>query len=300
MGLVLVKTHRILEFEQSKWLKQYIDFNTEKRKAAASAFEKDLFKLMNNSVYGKTLQNTRKYKDIRIVMDEQRAKRFIARPTFRHSTIINDNVTVISLTKAEAVLNKPIYVGMCILDISKLQMYQFHYKHIVPLYGDRARLLFTDTDSLCYDIQTDDVYADMSLNLSEYDTSDYPKGHPLYSPVNAKVIGKFKDETHGVAPLEFVGLRSKMYSLLLPDAKEKKTAKGVKRSFVAKCIRHADYRRCLFDKQTTTAVFHNIGSHAHTLHTTKYRKSALSPYDDKRYLLTASKSYAYGHFCIPH
>ena len=120
MGLVLVKTHPILEFEQSKWLKPYIDFNTEKRKAAASAFEKDLFKLMNNSVYGKTLQNTRKYKDIRIVMDEQRAKRLIARPTFRHSTIINNNVTVISLTKAEAVLDKPIYV------ISKLEMYLFH------------------------------------------------------------------------------------------------------------------------------------------------------------------------------
>src|SRR6218665_3174885 len=175
-------------------------------------------------------------------------------------------------------LNKPIYVGMSILDISKLQMFNFHYDVIVKRYGDRAKLLFTDTDSLCYQIFTNDLYKDMAENLDCYDPSDYPKDHPLHDKKNAKVIGKFKDETNGVPALEFVGLRSKMYSLLLPNDKEKKTAEGVKRSFMSKYIRHNEYANCLFDEETTNATFRNIRSIKHQLHTTEISKIALSPY----------------------
>jgi|SRR6218665_1814512 len=138
----------------------------------------------------------------------------------------------------------------------------------------------------------------MGKDLSQYDTSDYPADHFLYTLTNAKVIGKFKDETHGVAPLEFVGLQSKMYSLLLSGEKEKKTAKGVKRSYVAKSIRHADCKKCLFDEFPTISTFHNIRSLEHGLHTTKITKAALSPYDDKRYLINSRVSCAYGHFKI--
>ena len=298
MGMKLEKIHKILEFQQSRWLKPYIDFNTAKRQVAKSAFEKDLFKLMNNSVYGKTLEQKRKYLDVRLVTNARRAKRFIARPTFQSFQIINEDLTVVKLTKSNVYLNKPLYAGMCILDLSKLKMYSFHYEHILPTYGDRARLLFTDTDSLCYHITTDDVYRDMQKHQDEYDTSDFPTDHFLFSRNNAKVIGKFKDETNGIAASEFVGLRSKMYSLLLSDDKEKKTAKGVKKSFVSKRIRHADYRDCIFNEQPTTAKFCVIRSTKHKLHTLEITKAALSPYDDKRFLVNSTDSYAYGHVDI--
>jgi hypothetical protein len=298
MGLKLVKIHKILEFEQSRWLKKYIDFNTAKRQVAKSAFEKDLFKLMNNSVFGKTMEQKRRHLEIRLVTNARRAKRFIARPTFQSFHIINEDLTVIKLTKSNVYLNKPLYAGMCILDISKLKMYSFHYEHIVPIYGDRAKLLFTDTDSLCYHIATDDVYSDMQKHSSEYDTSDYPADHFLYSRNNAKVIGKFKDETNAIPPLEFVGLRSKMYSLLLPGNKEKKTAKGIKKSYVSKRIRHDDYRNCVFKELPTTSNFFAIRSTNHELHTLEITKAALSPFDDKRFLVNSTDSYAYGHVNI--
>jgi len=297
-GMEVVKIHRILAFEQSRWLQPYIDFNTSKRKEAESPFEKDLFKLMNNSIYGKTMQNDRNHLNVHILTSELRAMKFIARPTFLASKIINEEVTIVKLTKPTILLNKPIYVGMAILDISKLQMYQFHYDVYVKKYGDRAKLLFTDTDSLCYEVRTDDLYKDMKDSLDFYDTSDYPKDHPLHDKKNAKVIGKFKDETNGVPPLEFVGLRSKMYSILLPNDKEKKTAKGVKRSFVAKSILHANYRDCLVKEEPTKAKFNTLRSIDHVVHTTNIVKAALSPYDDKRYLLDSTDSYAYGHYKI--
>src|SRR5678816_4255665 len=206
MGLKVVKIHKILEFDQSRWLKPYIEFNTVKRQAASNSFEKDLFKLMNNSVYGKTMQNNRRHLCVKLVTNERRAKRYIARPTFQSFSIINEDVTAIKLIKSDVLLDKPIYVGMSILDISKLHMYRFHYEHVQRIYGERAKLLFTDTDSLCYHIRTEDVYSDMYDHLDQYDTSDYPADHFLHSKTNAKVIGKFKDESNGQSPLEFVGL----------------------------------------------------------------------------------------------
>jgi len=123
-----------------------------------------------------------------------------------------------------------------VLELSKVLMYDFHYNHIQDQYGaDRTRLLFTDTDSLCYQIQTNDVYEDMAKHLQHYDTSVYPKTHPLYSPINAKVIGKFKDETNSVPPKEFVGLRAKMYSLYVPNIEKesKMTAKNIKKAVLS-------------------------------------------------------------------
>src|SRR6218665_2237482 len=168
LGLKVTKVHKIMEFEQTRWLKPYIEFNTKKRQEAKNAFEKDLFKLMNNSIYRKTLQNNRRHLDVRIVTNEKRAKKLVARQTFQSFNIINEDVTVIKLTKTNVVLDKPIYVGMCILDLSKLHMYDFHYNHILSVYGKRAKLLFTDTDSLTYHIRTDDLYKDMLEHLDVY------------------------------------------------------------------------------------------------------------------------------------
>src|ERR1700690_1527719 len=124
-----------------------------------------------------------------------------------------------------------------------------------------------------------------------FDTSDYPKDHPNYSAANCKVMGKFKDECNGTPPIEFVGLRAKMYSLLVPSdsgEKQKATAKGIKTSFAKKHLKHETYKKCLFDATTTSAKYYQIGSRNPTIRTNKIVKSALSPYDDKRYLLSGS------------
>ena len=160
LGLKVTKVHRVLEFNQSPWLKQYIDFNTNKRKNAKNAFEKDFFKLMNNSVFGKTMENLRKRVDVRLVTDEKRLTKLASKPTYVSSKIFNENLVAVHKIKETLTLNRPEYVGMCILDLSKVLMYDFHYNYIKKKYGDKAKLLFTDTDSLTYEIKAEDVYKD--------------------------------------------------------------------------------------------------------------------------------------------
>ena len=143
------------------------------------------------------------------------------------------DLAAVNLKKTKLYLNRPIYVGLSILDLSKVLMYQFHYEHMKPKYGYNAKLLFTDTDSLCYEIKTDDIYQDMLQDINLFDTSEYGQSHPLYNLANKKVLGKMKDETHGIPIQEFVGLRPKMYSILYTENDklvEKKTAKGIKKS----------------------------------------------------------------------
>ena len=207
---------------------------------------------------------------------------------------------MVQCNKTSIMWRKPTYVGFTILELSKLHMYKFHYDHIVPTYTKdkrcRAKLLFTDTDSLCYHIETEDVYKDMRKHSELFDTSDYPPTHPNYSKQNAKIVGKMKDECAGMPPVEFVGLRSKMYSLLLPNHKEKSTAKGISRSHAQKHIKHTQYRDCLFNEGQTVETFHTIQSHNHIVRTEQLTKSALSCYDDKRYLLPhTTDTLAYGH-----
>ena len=299
LGMVLKKVHRVLAFHQSAWLKPYIDFNTEKRKQATNNFEKDFFKLMNNAVFGKTMENLRKHVDVKLVNDETKAKKLICKPNFHDFKIFNQDLSAIQMKKSSLKLNKPIYAGFSILDLSKTLMYDFHYSYIKHKYGSQAKLLFTDTDSLCYEIQTNDIYQDMSSDAQHFDTSDYHKDHPLYSTTNKKVLGKLKDECAGVPPTEFIGLRAKMYSLLY-DSKEKKTAKGIKKSVVKNAITHRDYKETLFQKESQTHSMTQIRSFGHQLYTVKMNKTSLSPYDDKRYILNDGfTTLAYGHYKIP-
>jgi len=179
---------------------------------------------------------------LQLVNDKRKAQRLIAKPTFESYSIINDSLTMIRSKKTTLRWMRPTIVGVAILEISKLIMYRFHYDKILRMYGDRAKLLFTDTDSLCYHITTGNVYNDMSLTSDWYDFSDYPKEHPLYLAKNKKELGKFKDETNSVPIAEWVGLRSKLYSMKLVNGKTKETLKGVKRSFVKKHISH-EHRR---------------------------------------------------------
>jgi len=189
LGLQLKKIHRVLEFSQSKWLKEYIDFNTEMRKNANNSFEKDFFKLMNNSVFGKTKESLRKRTNIELVTNETRFKKLTAKPTYVSSKIFDENLVGVYSKKEGLLLDKPSYVGMSILDLSKTLMYDFHYNFIKKKYPD-CQLLFTDTDSLFYNIKTErDIYQDFWVDRNLFDNSDYPKSSKFFFGENKKVIG---------------------------------------------------------------------------------------------------------------
>ena len=225
LGLKLVKIHRGIKFEESPWLKKYIDLNTNLRTKAKNEFEKDFFKLMNNSVFGKTMENIRNRVDIKLVTNEEKAEKLSAKPNFKHCNIFSKDLIAIHMKKISLKYDKPVYLGMCILDLSKTLMYDFHYNYIKKKYGDNAKPLFTDTDSLMYEIKTEDFYKDISGDVKDrFDTSDYPPNHPSGIPigVNKKVLGMFKDEVAGRCIEEFVGLRAKLYSYKMFEGEESK------------------------------------------------------------------------------
>ena len=188
-------------------MKQYIDFNTQKRTHAKNAFENDFFKL--NEVFGKTMENIRKRVDVRLVTDENKLLKMAAKPTYVSSKMFNENLVAVNKIKETLTLNRPAYVGMCILDLSKTLLYDFHYNYIKQKYGSEAKLLFTDTDSLTYEIEADDIYSDFWKDKNKFDNSDYSQDSRYFDKTNKKVIGKFKDEAEGIPITEFVGLRSK-------------------------------------------------------------------------------------------
>src|ERR1043165_3034274 len=200
LGLKLTKIHRGIRFEESAWLKTYIDLNTSLRTKATTDFEKDFFKLMNNSVFGKTCENIHNRVDVRLVCDEKQATTLVAKPNYGRRTIFDDNLIAIHMKKTELFYNKPLYLGACILDLSKTLIYEFHYNYIKAKYGDRAKLLFPDTDSLAYEIKTDDFYADIASDVRDrFDTSEYTSDHPsgIEKGVNKKKIGLFKKKGAG-------------------------------------------------------------------------------------------------------
>ena len=227
LSMVVAKIHRIISFTQSRWFKPYIDFNTEQRQKATNDFEKDFFKLMNNAVFGNTMENIRKHMDVKLVPDGRKFNRLTSKPNFKSFKIFSNDLMSVNITKTEIKLITPTYVDMSILDLSKTFMFAFHYDKIKQRYGDNAKLLMIDTDSLVYYIKTTDIYEDMLQDQEAYDTSEYPTSHKLFSVKNKRVLGKMKDEYKGDLIKEFVGLRPKMYLILEADGHEKKTAKGI-------------------------------------------------------------------------
>lgn len=225
-GLVVTKVHRVVSYIEKDWMREYIEMNEgERKKPGASNFEKDFFKLANNSVFGKQMENVRKrFKPIKWCtpenyLNESRKTSYVG-DCYR----LSDNLIAVFHAKTEVTLNKPVQVGQAILDISKWLMFKFHYDVMVPKYGSKKlKLLMTDTDSLVYEISSDDpqydMYKDLESIKSEFDFSDYPKSHPLYSTSNKKTAGKFKDDKATIIR-EFCGIRAKMYSLLMADSSD--------------------------------------------------------------------------------
>ena len=297
LGMRLVKIHRVLAFDQSPWMEPYIRMNTDLRKEAKSDFEKDLYKLMNNSVFGKTMENLRKRVNIKLIRsnEETRLRKLIAAPSFARHKIFSNDLAGIHMYQDKLYLNRPVYVGMCILDLSKHLMYDFYYNEMKKQYGDNMCLLYTDTDSLLMQIQTNDVYKDISQHISLYDTSNYSEDHYLYSTTNKKTIGKMKDECAGKPIVEYVGLRPKMYSILTSDKNIQK-AKGIKKYVIKKQINHENYKEALFDQKTFRHGMNLLRSENHQIFGLHQNKISLSPLDTKRWIMdNGIDTLAYGH-----
>ena len=240
-GMVVRKINRVMKFKQSDWLKSFVMFNTAKRMNAANEFEKAFFKLIINSVYGTTMENVRKRVNVKLINNENDYLKVVSRPSFVSQKILDKNLMAAHKIKPVLLLNKPIYVGFSILELSKMIMYDWHYNHFVKKFD--CSLLFTDTDILVYEIKGngsvhDEVFRDNKL----FDFSVYDKKSVYYDCVNKKVIGKMKDEMSGKIIAEFVGLTSKMYSIITVDDEELVRAKGVNRELM-----HSEFKDILLD-----------------------------------------------------
>ena len=285
LGMRITAVHRGISFYQSPWMEPYIRKNTELRKTAANNFEKDFFKLMNNSVFGKTIENIRKRQNIHLIDNRKKAVKLSSKPNFDRCTIFDRNLIAVHMKKTEVYFNKPVYVGQAILDLSKTLMFNFHYTYIKEKYKNKAELLFSDTDSLMYEIKTKDFYLDISSDVRDkFDTSDYPSDHPsgILTGANKKVIGMFKDEVAGKQITHFVGLRPKLYSFKIEEDSDVKKCKGVKKNVVKKKLDFDDYVKCLFSGEKEMRSMKIIRSEKHDIYSKEVNKIALSNEDDKR------------------
>ena len=289
LGLRITKIHSGIKFQESNFLASYIQLNTEMRTKGTTDFEKDFYKLMNNAVFGKTMENIRKRINVNLVSGESALNKLTKKPNFKGVNIFHENLIAVHMEKTMVKLNKPIYLGMSILDLSKSLMYRFHYDYIKPKYGKNANLLFTDTDSLCYEIQTKDFYKDIAGDVPEwFDTSNYDKDHPSGIPtgINKKVMGMMKDECGGRHIKKFVGFTSKLYANEIVEVGEEKKCKGAKKNIVKNEITVADYKNCLFTGKSQLRTMNTIRSRGHNIGTERINKTALSANDDKRVVMS--------------
>ena len=231
---------------KKRWLKTYIDMNTELRKLAKDDFEKDFFKLMNNAVFGKTMENIRKHRDIKLVTTDKKRSKPVSEPNYHTINYISEDLSITEMNKTKVKMNKPIYLGLSILEIRKILMYEFWYDYMKPKYNNNIKLCYMDTDIFVMNIKTEDFYKDIANDVEKrFDTSNYEVNRPLLTGKNKKVIALMKDELGGIIITEFVTLRPKIYSYLINDCKEDKKAKGTKKCVIKRMIRFNDYKNCL-------------------------------------------------------
>ena len=282
-GLVLERIHRVIQFKQSAWMKEYIDFNTRLKKVAKNDFEKDFYKLRNNSVFGKTVENIRKHRDIKLVNNKEDYLKQVMKPNFKGGVLMGENLMSCEMGKVKVKMNKPVYLGQAILDLSETIMYEFHYHYMKRKYNESdLKLLYMDTDSFVYDIKTEDFYKDIAEDVeTRFDTSGYEPNRPLPIGKNKKVIGLMKDELGGKIMKEFTSLRPKMYSYRVEESEPKK-CKGIKMCVVKKTIGFEDYKRCLLEGRIIHRSQMMFRTKKHKVKTLEVNKLALSREDDKK------------------
>ena len=239
---------------------------------------------MNNSVFGKTMENVRNHRDIKLVTSNKRRKRLVSEPNYHSCKKYSDHLMAIEMKKTRVKRTKPLYVGMSILHIRKILMCEFWYNYIIPKYGDRAKLCYTDTDSFIIYIKTEDFFEDISNDVEKwFDTSNYNKKDKIPLPIgkNKKVPGLFKDELGGKIITELVALRPKTYPYLDDNCNKHKKAKGTKKCVIKQKIMFQNFKDCLFNNKNVYRSQQRFKSYNHDVYTEEVNKTALSSNDDK-------------------
>ena len=240
---------------------------------------------MNNSVLGKTMENVRNHGDIKLVTRNTKRRRYVSKPNYMTSKCFSENLMAIEMRKTKVLMNKLVYLGQAILDISKTLMYKFFYDYLKPKYGVKVKLCYIDTDSFFLHIQTEDFYKDTANDVNEwFDTSGYKEkiNRPLVKGINEKEIGKFKDELNGIAMIEFCAPRAKTYAFKDDDDKKTKKAKGTKKCVIKNDLKLEDYKDSVLKNKTILRSQKRFKSDHHCVFTEEVNKVAISSNDDKR------------------
>ena len=246
---------------------------------------------MNNAVFGKTMENVRKHRDIKLVKTDCKRNKLVSEPNYHTMKLITENLSKIEMKKVKVKMNKSIYLGLSILQISKIIIYEFWYDYMKKNYGDMVMLCYTDTKSLVVTIKKKDFYKDIAQDVQErFDTSNYSVDRPLPKGKNNKVIGLMKDELGGGIITEFIALRPKTYSYTTDEFIEMKKAKGTKKCIIKKMLKFEDYKKCLFGNESMLKLQQRFKSENHKMYTENINKIAFSSNDDKRIM-----SYPYGY-----
>ena len=253
---------------------------------------------MNNSVFGKKMENLRNHRDIKLVTSDKRRNKLVSEPNYHTTKHFSEDLQAIEMRKIKIIMNKPVYLGQAILDISKTLMYEFWYDYLKPKYQIKAKLCYMDTNSFIIHIEAEDFYKDTANDVNRwFDASAYKEKdeRPLTTGKNKKVIGKFKDELNGKIMKEFCALRAKAYAYLMEDSSKHKKAKGTKKCIIKKEITFRNYKDCLFSGEIIIKPQQRFRIDHHRVFTEEVNKIALSSNNDKR-IQTFDKvtTYPYG------
>ena len=223
---------------------------------------------MDNAVFGKAMENVRKHRDFKLVIRDKKRSKLVSEPNYHSMNYISEDLSIIEMKITKVKMNKPIYLGLSILEIRKLLMYEFWYDYMKPKYGDNVKLCYMDTDSFIMNIKTEDFYKDIANDVEKrFDTSNYECYRPLPTGKNKKVIGLMKDELGGKIITEFVALRPKTYLCLTDDCKEDKKAKGKKKCVIKRMIKFDDYKNCLLNGEVILKSQQRFISKGHDVYT---------------------------------
>ena len=238
---------------------------------------------MSNAVFGKTMENIRKHRDIKLVTADKKRNKLVSEPNYHTMNYISEDLSIIERNKPKVKMNKPIYLGLSILDISKILMCEFWYDYMKPKYGNDMKLCYMNTDSFIMSIKTNEFYKDIDNDVEKrFDTSNDEVNRPLPTGKNKKVIGLMKDELGGKIITEFVTLRPKTYSYLINNCKEDKKAKGTKKCVIKRMIKFNDYKNYLLKDEVILKSQQRFIHKKHDVYTENINKIALSNNDDKR------------------
>ena len=254
---------------------------------------------MNNAVFGKTMENVGKQRDIKLVTTDKKRSKLVSEPNCHTMNYISKDLSIIEMQRTKVKMDKPIYLGLSILEISKLLMYEFCNDYMKPKYGDNVKLCYMDTDGFIMNIKTENFCKDIANDVEKrFDTSNYECNRPLPTGKNKKVIGLMKDELGGRVITEFDVLRPQTYSYLTDDCKEDKKAKGTKKCVIKRMIKFDYYNNYLLNGEVILKSQQRFISKGHYVYTENINKIALSSNDDKR-IVSSDKitSYPYGYKC---